>query len=126
MICLPSLIAFVRPLLRLALIVLIVLGLNVPHSGMTAMAQSVGMAMDHGSHSQNHPMDEAHGGSHHGGINGGLCAMVCVGADRVASFDPTARFETCFRANWDLAVSVIWRSIPLGPAQRPPDPARNL
>ena len=114
---LPNPFTFAQPLLRLALVGLIVLALNLPHFGMVASAQPASMAMAHDCHGQNQPMDHT---------KGALCAMACVGADPVATFAPPARIESHAPASWDRAAALIWQSVPIGPAQRPPDPFRNL
>lgn len=105
-------------LLRLSLVLALFIMLNIPHAGMTAVAETPMMTMHH---SADAPGQMSHSSGVHDGMNGAVCAMLCAGTHRIEQFGQVALAAQFSVAGWTIAADPVRASCTLDPAQRPPD-----
>lgn len=104
--------------LRLSLVLALFVMLNIPHFGMTAMAETPVMTMHHTGDALG---QMSHSGGVHDGMNGALCATLCAGTDGIERFGQVALAEQFAVASWTIDADPVWFPAHPDPAHRPPD-----
>ena len=112
--------AYGKVLLRIGFVLALFVMLNIPHSGMAAMASTPAMTLHHTAD----PEGETNpSGGLHDKMNGALCAMLCTSADRVGGPSHPARVARSVFMQWAIVADPVWPSYHPDPDQRPPDTA---
>ena len=106
-------------LLRLSLVLALFFMLTLPHPGMTAVTETLGVTMHHTADAQG---QMSHPDGPHDGMNGALCAMLCTGLAAAEGPAHPARVVDYVFARWTMDAAPVWMPFQPDPAQRPPDP----
>lgn len=106
-------------LLRLSLVLALFFMLTLPHPGMTAVTETLGVTMHHATDAQG---QMRHPNGPHDGMNGALCAMLCASLAGADGPVHPARVVGYVFARWTMDAGPVWEPFQPDPAQRPPDP----